>query len=286
MPTSLALKLIDYDGMWVPALAGTKSGEVGHPNYQHPQRMREGTYSMEVDRFPVLLVAAALRALKAKGKELWEKYDNGDNLLFKESDLREPAQAAVFQELLHMGDPATVVVTVPLLKSLWDGLELVPLLEEVMPESRPAPASPPARPSRLAQTAVPVPVAMVPVAAGALEFDEPAPGLNRPKGKWTRAKSPAVPMKVWISAAVAAVAVIGLVGGLAAWVMWWFTEPTQAGDAGPPRLPEEGPGHTPALEPETRAKREYGQGHRAAAGQPYRRSHPPNAAPTSLSRSR
>ena len=40
------------------------SGEVGHPSYQHPQRLREGTYSPEVDRFPVLLVATALRALK------------------------------------------------------------------------------------------------------------------------------------------------------------------------------------------------------------------------------
>ena len=41
---SLALKLIDYDGMFVPALADTPSGEVGHPNYQHPQRLREGAY--------------------------------------------------------------------------------------------------------------------------------------------------------------------------------------------------------------------------------------------------
>ena len=56
------LKLIDYDGMWVPALAGTKSGEVGHPGYQHPQRLREQTYSLEVDRFPLLLIATALRA--------------------------------------------------------------------------------------------------------------------------------------------------------------------------------------------------------------------------------
>src|SRR5258708_1894177 len=30
-PNSLALKLIDYDGMWVPALAGKKSGEGGPP---------------------------------------------------------------------------------------------------------------------------------------------------------------------------------------------------------------------------------------------------------------
>jgi hypothetical protein len=30
--TSLAFKLIDYDGMFVPALADQPSGEVGHPN--------------------------------------------------------------------------------------------------------------------------------------------------------------------------------------------------------------------------------------------------------------
>src|SRR5262249_32068912 len=39
---SLAVKLIDYDGMCVPSLAGTKSGEVGHPAYQHPERLRTG----------------------------------------------------------------------------------------------------------------------------------------------------------------------------------------------------------------------------------------------------
>ena len=39
---SLALRLIDYDGLWVPALADAPSGEVGHPNYQYPQRLCEG----------------------------------------------------------------------------------------------------------------------------------------------------------------------------------------------------------------------------------------------------
>ncbi len=63
---SLAVKLIDYDGMWVPALARTPSGEVGHPAYQHPQRLREGTYSPAVDRFPLLVVAAALQCLRRR----------------------------------------------------------------------------------------------------------------------------------------------------------------------------------------------------------------------------
>ena len=32
------LKLIDYDGMFVPRLAGCRSNELGIEHYQHPQR--------------------------------------------------------------------------------------------------------------------------------------------------------------------------------------------------------------------------------------------------------
>ncbi len=154
---SLALKLIDYDGMWVPALAGTKSGEVGHPSYQHPQRIREGTYSIDVDRFPLLLIATALRALKAGGRGLWDRYDNGDNLLFKETDLRAPQQSALFRELQQLADPATAALLVPLLRSLSGGLASAPALEEVMPDTRPAPVpTPPRRPIATATAAAPL----------------------------------------------------------------------------------------------------------------------------------
>src|SRR4051812_34773406 len=87
---SLGVRLIDYDGMWVPALAKGRSGEVGHPAFQHPQRLREGTYNLEVDRFPLLAVATTLRCLTVGGKALWHKYDNGDNLLFREPDFKAP----------------------------------------------------------------------------------------------------------------------------------------------------------------------------------------------------
>ena len=78
---SLALRLIDYDGMYVPALAGTPSGELGHPAYQHPQRLREGTYNAEVDRFSHLAIYAAVRCLMVGRRELWQRFNNGDNLL-------------------------------------------------------------------------------------------------------------------------------------------------------------------------------------------------------------
>jgi hypothetical protein len=102
---SLALKLIDYDGMWVTALAGQPSGEAGHPNYQHPQRLREGTYGPEVDRFALLVVDVALRCLRVGGRELWDRYDNGDNLLFRAADFGDPHHSPLFAELLKLPDP-------------------------------------------------------------------------------------------------------------------------------------------------------------------------------------
>jgi WD40 repeat protein len=137
---SLALKLIDYDGMWTPELAKVKSGEVGHGNYQHPQRLREGTYNAEMDRFPLLLIATALRAVTVKGKALWDKYDNGDNMLFKELDLRDPAKSELFRELARMDDPTTTTLTAKMRKALAGRLETAPLLDAVLAEARPASA--------------------------------------------------------------------------------------------------------------------------------------------------
>jgi hypothetical protein len=142
-PDALALKLIDYDGTWVPALAGMKSGEVGHPAYQHPRRATEETYSREVDRFPLLLVATALRALKEKGRALWEKFDNGDNLLFRETDLLAPQKSTLFLELTRLADPITGSMVDHLIKAVRGGPESVPLLEELIPAMTPLPAPTP-----------------------------------------------------------------------------------------------------------------------------------------------
>jgi hypothetical protein len=131
-PTSLALKLIDYDGMFVPSLAGKRSVEVGHPSYQHPQRVREGTFSPEVDRFPLLLIAAALRCLENRGRELWERYDNGDNLLFRETDLTAPRQSTLFRELKELQEPGARRLVDLLYNSLASRLEATPLLDDTV----------------------------------------------------------------------------------------------------------------------------------------------------------
>ncbi len=128
--TALALKLVDYDGLYVPALAGKPSGESGHPAYQHPRRARDGAYSRDVDRFPLLLVATSLRALQAGGRALWERYDNGDNLLFTEADLQAPTKSPLFRELLRSPDGLTVTMATRMIDALRGDVDSAPLLQE------------------------------------------------------------------------------------------------------------------------------------------------------------
>ncbi|HEY7426315.1 MAG TPA: hypothetical protein VH682_18935 [Gemmataceae bacterium] len=134
---SLAVKLIDYDGMCVPALIGQKSGEVGHPAYQHPERLRTGAYNVEVDRFSLLSIGAALRCLAVGGRSLWERYDNGDNLLFRHSDLQVPAESPLFKELLEIGDAQARTLVKELHRACQGSLVKVPLLTDLVPEEKP-----------------------------------------------------------------------------------------------------------------------------------------------------
>ncbi|HEV3260675.1 MAG TPA: hypothetical protein VG013_27725, partial [Gemmataceae bacterium] len=131
--SALAVKLIDYDGMFVPALARRQSGELGHPAFQHPQRLREGTYSLEVDRFPHLVIFCALRGLIAGGRPLWDRYDNGDNLLFRQKDLAAPPDSALFADLRKLDDPALRRVVETLSFCASRPLEKTALLEHLVP---------------------------------------------------------------------------------------------------------------------------------------------------------
>src|SRR5262249_22483072 len=129
---TLDLRLIDYDGMFVPALAGVPSGEVGHPNYQHPQRLRSGAYDAESDRFAHLVIYTALRCLLAAGRPLWEKYDNAENLLFREQDFKDPASSALLEELWRLDDADAGAVGGHRRRASQDRPEQVPLLDELI----------------------------------------------------------------------------------------------------------------------------------------------------------
>ena len=124
----------------VGAIAGGKKVGGGRPPIvPAPQRLREGTYNLEVDRFPCCSSPQHC-APKEKGRTLWEKYDNGDNLLFKEADLRAPLKSHLFLDLTRLTDPGTFRWWIGSSKALRGDLASTPLLENVMPESKPTPA--------------------------------------------------------------------------------------------------------------------------------------------------
>jgi hypothetical protein len=134
--TALALKLIDYDGMFVPALADQPSREYGHPNYQHPRRLPDAGYNRDMDRFSHLLIYTALRCLRIGGKELWQRYDNQENLLFREEDLLEPSKSPLLHELWEMPDREVRSLVGHLLLASQGPLETVPRLDELIDDSR------------------------------------------------------------------------------------------------------------------------------------------------------
>ena len=125
------LRLIDYDGMYVPSLAGTPAAELGHPAFQHPQRARKGIYSAEVDRFSHLVIYTSIHCLTVGGQGLWERFNNGDNLLFRESDFLAPAKSKVFRTLWNLPDAEARSLVGRLALSCKQPLAQAPLLEDI-----------------------------------------------------------------------------------------------------------------------------------------------------------
>ncbi len=92
------LKLVDYDGMFVPGLHGYPSNELGHPNYQHPRR-KSKHFGPFLDNFSAWVIYASLNCLLID-PSLWTKLSAGDDcLLFRRSDFRSPSESHVFNLL-------------------------------------------------------------------------------------------------------------------------------------------------------------------------------------------
>ena len=78
------LKLIDYDGMFVPELAGRKANELGSPCYQHPHRDFH-FFNKNLDDFSLLVIQITLLSLHHT-PSLLDTYFNGDGIILKDAD--------------------------------------------------------------------------------------------------------------------------------------------------------------------------------------------------------
>ena len=103
------VKLIDYDGMYIPDFQGEKQIERGRSEYQHPDRA-SFKFDEKIDRFSFWVILCALEALKFD-KTLWKEIMQGgfntlSNMLFSASDFSNPIQSKLFNRLEKLNQPS------------------------------------------------------------------------------------------------------------------------------------------------------------------------------------
>ena len=91
------LVLVDYDGMYVPAMKGQKARELGSPDFRHPGRTEE-VFDDHIDDFSLASILLSLKAI-ALQPLLLEEYGASDRLLFSEKDYRNLSDSSALGAL-------------------------------------------------------------------------------------------------------------------------------------------------------------------------------------------
>ena len=92
-----SLVLVDYDGMFVPAMKGSKSPTVGTKDFCHPLRTVDD-FDETIDDFSLASIALSLKAI-SMNSTLLDTYGASDRLLFSEKDYRTPSNSKVISAL-------------------------------------------------------------------------------------------------------------------------------------------------------------------------------------------
>ena len=95
-----SLALVDYDGMFVPAMKGCKSPTVGTKDFCHPLRTVDD-FDETIDDFSLASIALSLKAISMKST-LLDIYGASDRLLFSENDYRNPSNSKVISALQEL----------------------------------------------------------------------------------------------------------------------------------------------------------------------------------------
>ena len=94
------LTLVDYDGMFVPAMKGEKSPTIGTKDFSHPLRTVDD-FDESIDDFALASIALSLKAISMNSK-LLDTYGASDRLLFSENDYRNPSNSKVISALQEL----------------------------------------------------------------------------------------------------------------------------------------------------------------------------------------
>lgn len=120
-----SIKLVDYDNMYVPAMFGELSAELGHANYQHLQRS-EKDFGPQLDSFSAWIIYYSLFLLRLDSS-LWQRFSGGDDcLLFRKSDFVNPDGSRLLADIKSHAVPDIQAQYEPILKLLKTPLQNVP----------------------------------------------------------------------------------------------------------------------------------------------------------------
>ncbi len=120
------VKLIDYDGLYVPAMAKGQGSELGHKHFQHPKRT-SSDFGPDMDRFSFIVIDISLRALMHDPK-LFAKHSNGENIILTANDFLDPLNSKAFADLKAV--PGLAQQAENLAKICLSDISKVPSLED------------------------------------------------------------------------------------------------------------------------------------------------------------
>lgn len=186
------IRLVDYDGMFLPGFRGQRSPELGHKNFQHPLRTAED-YDAYVDNFPSLVIYLSLLAI-ASDPGLWTFY-NDDNLIFTRNDYADPGKSPLFNLLKKSHDPTVAKLTERLEECCALPVQDVPDLETILQgiprSSHPSPAAAPqVRPPPQAMSKPGQAISAQSAAPRPIGQRSPVPGPTAPRPTYGRTARP------------------------------------------------------------------------------------------------
>ena len=94
------LTLVDYDGMFVPAMKGQKSPTIGTKDFSHPLRTIDD-FDETIDDFSLASIALSLKAISLDSS-LLQNYGASDRLLFSATDYLDLSKSKIFAALLSL----------------------------------------------------------------------------------------------------------------------------------------------------------------------------------------
>ena len=115
-----SLVLVDYDGMYVPAMQGQSARELGSPDFRNPSRT-EVDFNKDIDTFPIISILLSLELL-LENKDYLLRFGAEDRLLFSNEDYRNIENSMIYR-IASVSYKENVSDLAELLKKLLMGVE-------------------------------------------------------------------------------------------------------------------------------------------------------------------